>query len=103
MRFRVRPKAAASPPAEETPPPAEPAGPPPALVVDALGRKCPIPIIMLAERIREVPVGQVVAVLADDPAARTDIPAWCRMKSQEFVREETLQQGGWGFHIRRMY
>ncbi|GAA0600129.1 sulfurtransferase TusA family protein [Actinomadura livida] len=101
MRFRGRGKGATSP--EAAPPPAEPAGPPPALAIDALGRKCPIPIIMLAERIREVPVGQIIAVLADDAAARTDVPAWCRMKSQEFVWEETLPQGGWGFHIRRMY
>lgn len=84
-----------------TPVPA-PAGPPPVLVIDALGRKCPIPIIMLAERIREVPVGQIVAVMADDAAARTDIPAWCRMKSQDFVREEALPRG-WSFHIRRTY
>jgi tRNA 2-thiouridine synthesizing protein A len=103
MRFRGRAKTgapAAAPPeaSAETSTAA-----PPALVIDALGRKCPIPIIMLAERIRAVPVGQVVAVLADDAAARTDVPAWCRMKSQDFVREETLQQGGWGFHIRRTY
>ncbi|GGT52591.1 sulfurtransferase TusA family protein [Actinomadura citrea] len=102
MRFRGRARTG-TPPVDAAPPPAEPAGPPPVLVIDALGRKCPIPIIMLAERIREVPVGQVVAVLADDAAARTDVPAWCRMKSQDFVREETLQQGGWGFHIRRTY
>lgn len=79
-----------------------PATPPPYLVIDALGRKCPIPIIMLAERIREVPVGEVVAVLADDAAARTDVPAWCRMKSQTFVTEQPLPQG-WAFHIRRAY
>ncbi|MEU8345827.1 tRNA 2-thiouridine synthesizing protein A [Actinomadura meyerae] len=103
MRFRGRGRNG-TPPAQAAPPPEPaPAGPPPVLVIDALGRKCPIPIIMLAERIREVPVGQVVAVLADDAAARTDVPAWCRMKSQDFVREETLQQGGWGFHIRRTY
>jgi tRNA 2-thiouridine synthesizing protein A len=103
MRFRGRTRNG-TPPADAAPPPEQaPAGPPPALVIDALGRKCPIPIIMLAERIREVPVGQVVAVLADDAAARTDVPAWCRMKSQDFVREETLGQGGWGFHIRRTY
>ncbi|MFA1547449.1 sulfurtransferase TusA family protein [Actinomadura chokoriensis] len=102
MRFRGRARNAAPP--EAAPPAEEPAaGPPPVLVIDALGRKCPIPIIMLAERIREVPVGQIVAVLADDAAARTDVPAWCRMKSQDFVREETLRQGGWGFHIRRTY
>ncbi|TDD23291.1 sulfurtransferase TusA family protein [Actinomadura sp. KC06] len=103
MRFRGRAKSGASPGGAATPPAAEPAAPPPVLVIDALGRKCPIPIIMLAERIREVPVGEIVAVLADDAAARTDVPAWCRMKSQDFVWEETLQQGGWGFHIRRTY
>ncbi|WP_084262550.1 sulfurtransferase TusA family protein [Actinomadura formosensis] len=102
MRFRGRTKNG-TPPSDAAAPPAEPAGPAPVLVIDALGRKCPIPIIMLAERIREVPVGEIVAVLADDAAARTDVPAWCRMKSQDFVREETLQQGGWGFHIRRTY
>jgi tRNA 2-thiouridine synthesizing protein A len=77
-------------------------GPAPLLTIDALGRKCPIPIIMLAERIGEVPVGQVLAVQADDVAARTDVPAWCRMKSQDFVWEETLPRG-WSFHIRRTY
>lgn len=97
--FRRQPPA---PPAPPAPPPA-PAGPPVALMLDALGRKCPIPIIMLAERIREVPLGQIIAVKADDVAARTDIPAWCRMKSQTFVREEALPQGGWAFHVRRDY
>jgi tRNA 2-thiouridine synthesizing protein A len=77
-------------------------GPVPLVTIDALGRKCPIPIIMLAERIGEVPVGQIIAVQADDVAARTDVPAWCRMKSQDFVREETLPRG-WSFHIRRTY
>jgi tRNA 2-thiouridine synthesizing protein A len=82
-----------------------PAGAPtsaPALTIDALGRKCPIPIIMLAERIREVPVGQIVAVLADDPAARTDVPAWCMIKSQEFVAAVDLASG-WAFLIKRSY
>jgi tRNA 2-thiouridine synthesizing protein A len=79
------------------------AAPTPALTIDALGRKCPIPIIMLAERIREVPVGHVVAVLADDPAAETDVPAWCVLKSQEFVVATNLPAGGWAFLVRRSY
>jgi tRNA 2-thiouridine synthesizing protein A len=73
------------------------------LTIDATGRKCPIPIIMLAERIREVPVGQLVAVLADDPAAETDVPAWCMLKSQEFVSATELPGGGWSFLVRRCY
>ncbi|HEU5159902.1 MAG TPA: sulfurtransferase TusA family protein [Streptosporangiaceae bacterium] len=103
MNFRRRARND-QPPAASSAAPARsaPAVAPPYLVVDALGRKCPIPIIMVAERIREIPIGSVVAVLADDVAARTDVPAWCRMKSQEFVCEEPLPRG-WAFHIRRMY
>jgi tRNA 2-thiouridine synthesizing protein A len=74
--------------------------PPAALTIDALGRKCPIPIIMLAEQIRDVPLGAVVAVLADDPAAYTDIPSWCAMKAQEFVYCADLPRG-WALYIRR--
>ena len=73
----------------------------PALTIDALGRKCPIPIIMLAEQIRDVPLGAVVAVLADDPAAYTDIPSWCTMKAHEFAGYQELSQGGWALYIRR--
>lgn len=84
--------------------PADPATPQlQALVtIDALGRKCPIPIIMLAEQIRDVPVGGVIAVLADDPAAYSDVPAWCRMKSHECVFRTDLPSG-WSFGIRRRY
>jgi tRNA 2-thiouridine synthesizing protein A len=76
--------------------------PAPALTIDALGRKCPIPIIMLAEQIRDVPLGAVVAVLADDPAAYTDVPSWCMMKAHEFAGHQELPQGGWALYIRRM-
>jgi tRNA 2-thiouridine synthesizing protein A len=82
--------------------PASPASPAPVLVIDALGRKCPIPIIMLAERIREVPIGGAIAVLADDPAAKTDVPAWCTMKSHQFVAITELPRG-WSLLIRRRY
>ena len=77
-----------------------PPGLAPALTIDALGRKCPIPIIMLAERIREVPLGAAVAVLADDPAAYTDVPSWCVMKAQEFAGYTELGRG-WALFIRR--
>ena len=78
------------------------AAPVPALTIDALGRKCPIPIIMLAAQIGSVPLGAIVAVLADDPAAYTDIPSWCMMKAQEFAGYQELPQGGWALYIRRM-
>jgi tRNA 2-thiouridine synthesizing protein A len=76
--------------------------PTPVLTIDALGRKCPIPIIMLAERINDVPIGAVIAVLADDPAAENDVPAWCAMKSHDYVVTQTLTRG-WAFLVRRGY
>jgi tRNA 2-thiouridine synthesizing protein A len=79
-----------------------PPGATPLLSIDALGRKCPIPIIMLAEQIRDVPIGGVIAVLADDPAAYTDVPAWCALKSHECVFRADLPSG-WAFGIRRGY
>jgi len=82
--------------------PTYPPDPEPLLTIDALGRKCPIPIIMLAEQIRDVPVGGVIAVLADDPAAYSDVPAWCTMKSHECVFRSELRSG-WSFGIRRRY
>ena len=74
----------------------------PSLTLDALGKKCPIPIIMLADRIRDVPIGQTIEVLADDPAAKTDVPAWCTLKSHEFVGAADLP-AGWSFLVRRSY
>ncbi|MFJ2647021.1 cysteine desulfurase/sulfurtransferase TusA family protein [Streptomyces sp. NPDC087420] len=72
-----------------------------ALVVDALGRRCPIPVIELAKVIGDVPVGGTVTVLADDEAARLDIPAWCAMRGQEYVGEEPADHGA-AYVVRRV-
>ncbi|MFD8237224.1 cysteine desulfurase/sulfurtransferase TusA family protein [Streptomyces sp. NPDC059696] len=63
------------------------------LVVDSLGKRCPIPVIELAKVIGDVPVGGLVRVLSDDEAARLDIPAWCEMRNQEYIGEETADRG----------
>jgi cysteine desulfurase len=63
------------------------------VVVDSLGKRCPIPVIELAKVIGEVPVGGMVRVLSDDEAARLDIPAWCEMREQEYVGEEPAESG----------
>ncbi|MEV0035402.1 aminotransferase class V-fold PLP-dependent enzyme [Streptomyces sp. NPDC050804] len=76
--------------------PAGPGGTPapgPGRVVDALGRRCPIPVIELAKIFGEVPVGGTVTVLSDDEAARLDIPAWCEMRGQEYLGERPADHG----------
>jgi TusA-related sulfurtransferase len=60
------------------------------VLVDARGLRCPLPVIRLAEAVRSHetgppdaaagPDGLRVTLLADDPAARHDVAAWCRMR-----------------------
>ncbi|MGW0506494.1 sulfurtransferase TusA family protein [Micromonospora sp. NPDC003241] len=66
-------------------------------VLDCLGQRCPLPVIALARRLPSLPVGAVIRVLADDPAAAVDIPAWCRMRQQEFLGAAP----GPGYDVRR--
>ncbi|MFC6153358.1 sulfurtransferase TusA family protein [Nocardioides yefusunii] len=61
---------------------------PAALELDCTDLLCPMPVIQLGRRYTEVAVGELVAVLARDVAARVDVPAWCRMRGQEYVGEE---------------
>lgn len=71
------------------------------MTLDCVGKRCPLPVIMLAKRFAEVPVGGTVTVLADDPAARLDLAAWCRMRGQEYVGEST-EDGVPAYTIRRL-
>ena len=73
----------------------------PAITLDCRGRRCPLPVIELARRIGDVRVGQVVAVAADDPAARLDVPAWCRMRGQDFLGESPAADGVPVYSVRR--
>ena len=73
------------------------------LELDCRGMLCPLPVIELGKRIGEVPVGGLVRVVATDPAARTDVPAWCRMRGQEYVGEqEAASDGTPAFVVRRL-
>ena len=59
--------------------------------LDCRGLLCPLPVIKLAKALPTVAIGDTVTVLADDPAATTDIPAWCRMRSQELLSADENQ------------
>ena len=65
--------------------------------LDCLGLLCPLPVIKLAKLLPSVAVGDTITVLADDPAAATDIPAWCRLRNQELVSADAPR-----FVVRRL-
>ncbi|WP_460968537.1 sulfurtransferase TusA family protein [Pedococcus soli] len=64
-----------------------------AVVVDARGLRCPLPVIRLAQRVRDLEPGTVVEVWATDPAAAADVPAWCRMRGQEYLGSREVAEG----------
>jgi len=70
--------------------------------LDCRDMRCPLPIIRLANNIGDIAVGQTMAVIANDPAARADVPAWCRMRRQEYVGEDTAADGIARFVVRRL-
>ncbi|MER7171866.1 cysteine desulfurase/sulfurtransferase TusA family protein [Streptomyces mesophilus] len=71
------------------------------LVLDTLGKRCPLPVIELAKAIGQVAVGGTVTVVSDDEVAELDIRAWCHLRGHEYVGEEPADQG-WAYVVRRL-
>ncbi|MFA9429272.1 sulfurtransferase TusA family protein [Egicoccus sp. AB-alg2] len=74
----------------------------PVVEVDATGLSCPMPVIELAKAVKDVEVGQVVLLLATDPAAKVDVPVWCRMQRQQLAGQVEVD-GVWRFEVRRVH
>ncbi len=85
-----------------TEPPDKPVEPGPDIEVDCRGRPCPAPVIELAKAFAMVPVGGAVAVVSDDPAAATDVPAWCRLRGQEYLGHVPSRDGVPRYRVRRL-
>jgi tRNA 2-thiouridine synthesizing protein A len=73
------------------------------LVLDARGRRCPLPILDLARHIADVPVGDTVTVEADDPATLPDVQAWSRMRGHEYVGVGDAEDGTPAYTVRRLH
>jgi tRNA 2-thiouridine synthesizing protein A len=72
------------------------------LELDCRGQLCPLPVIELGRRIDEVAVGGTVALAATDAAAAHDVPAWCRMRGQEYLGSEVADDGVPRYVVRRL-
>ena len=71
------------------------------MLVDARGKPCPLPVIALARAAADSDGGSVLELVATDPAARYDVPAWCRMRGHDLesvVADEA--EGTWRFVVR---
>jgi tRNA 2-thiouridine synthesizing protein A len=61
---------------------------------------CPLPIIELGKAADALAAGEEIVVRADDPAARADVAAWCRMRGHALVSAGTDDGGVSTFVVR---
>ena len=61
--------------------------------LDCIGLYCPMPILKTREAIDKLTVGQILEVLADDPAAEEDIKAWVKRAGQKILEIERASEG----------
>ena len=59
-------------------------------IVDARGKSCPLPIVLLARTIRDLDRGETLVVQANDRAFPEDAQAWCRKTGNELVAMREL-------------
>jgi tRNA 2-thiouridine synthesizing protein A len=60
----------------------------PKLSLDFKGLLCPMPVVKLAQAIKQIQVGELVEAIATDPGVMADIPAWARTSGHEVVSLE---------------
>ncbi len=56
--------------------------------LDCMGLYCPMPIVKTAEKIKELKLGEVLEVVADDKGIKLDMPAWCEATGHDFLGVE---------------
>jgi TusA-related sulfurtransferase len=63
-----------------------------AKTLDTKGMLCPKPVIETSKAIKLVGVGQVLEVLATDPASTPDLEAWSKMTGHKLLSSD-VQDG----------
>jgi tRNA 2-thiouridine synthesizing protein A len=61
--------------------------------LDAVGLLCPLPILKVRKRLQSLQTGQVLRLLADDPAAAIDVPHFCNEQGHQLVSSNTDAPG----------
>lgn len=60
--------------------------------LDTLGLSCPEPVMLTRKTIRSMEEGEVVLIIADDPATTRDIPGFCQFMDHRLLKSETEQK-----------
>ena len=69
--------------------------------LDATGLLCPLPVLKLRKHLKSIKIGDVVAVLADDPAAAIDIPHFCNETGHTLVSQKANGNCATEYQVRK--
>ena len=57
--------------------------------LDTQGLRCPEPVMLVRKKIREMNEGEILFILADDPATTRDIPGFCQFMEHTLLQSDT--------------
>ncbi|WP_371194277.1 sulfurtransferase TusA [Glaciecola sp. SC05] len=57
--------------------------------LDALGLRCPEPVMMIRLQVRKMQEGETLCIIADDHSTTRDIPSFCRFMHHTLLAQET--------------
>lgn len=78
-----------------------PADLPVAAELDARGLLCPLPVLKARKRLGALAPGEVLRMIADDPAARVDVPHFCHEQGHALLRQDDREDGAMVFWLRK--
>lgn len=53
--------------------------------IDCIGLFCPMPIVKIRDAIRDLSLGEVLEMMADDPASEADMKSWSKRTGHELL------------------
>ena len=69
--------------------------------LDATGLLCPLPVLKARKRLAALEKGQVLRMIADDPAALVDVPHFCAEQGHELLEQSETESGALLFLLRK--
>ena len=57
--------------------------------LDTTGLYCPEPIMLMHNKVRDMASGQILKVVATDPATTRDVPKFCQFLGHDLLHQES--------------
>lgn len=61
------------------------------LILDAQGLRCPEPVMMIRKSMRSLAQGNILKIIADDPATKRDVPSFCEFMDHQLLESKVDQ------------